>query len=191
MSCEYRTDRPRTDLLGKGCEQRRRPARSAGVYGHRAAACRRPASSRVGEARPVGAPSAGHGWSASARAGSWWDLSRLRGSRRPPSCSPSVEGKGAEFGAFRHPIRSGKQIVGPEVGEDVGPADDHPTVRTKELVRRAREEVGAEIMEVDGAVGCVVHAVDVQQGTGRTGARRDGPSRRASCRSDRTRLSFG
>jgi hypothetical protein len=74
-------------------------------------------------------------------------------------------------------VRRRRQLVGLEGLQQVRVGCDDAEVRTEELVRRARVEVGTQLPAVDRCVRCQVHPVDVQHGAGVVDRDEPGPVR--------------
>ena len=149
---------------------------------------RSPASIRPAEPVLVlleGAHAGGHPLAAGA-GGAGHAREEVDGRRRP---SHQFVRQRAQFEALGYLVGGGQQLGGPKVGEHVAPACDHAAVWTKELVGRAREEVGAQLADVDHPVCGVVHAVDVQQCSHGVHAFGDGAHVRHRCRSGSMRRS--
>ena len=84
-----------------------------------------------------------------------------------------LEGQRAELPALGHGVRGGAQLVGREVGQQLGARPQDPDVRPEPLVGRARQRVAAEGGDVDRAVRRGVDGVDEDARAGGVGGRDD------------------
>ena len=71
-----------------------------------------------------------------------------------------LEGQGPDLPALGHGVGRGAQLVGRQLGQQLGARPQDPDVGPEPLVGRARQRVAAQRRDVEGAVRGGVHGVD-------------------------------